>query len=306
MFKHIVVGTNHSSEGRDAVALGGAIAVVTGARLSLVGVFSPSLLPVPGVSDRKTLRAQAARALRAWRDLHAPDALIHTIADPSVPRALRHFAQRSHADLIILGSSRSAQPGHVRIGRTGRQLLYDAPFSLGLAACGLHEQEAGLRAVGVAYDGGPEAESALALAAQLSGAAQARLLVRRVVEDRVPVLSGEAWIALEDWSHDDMWAEAREQALAEARDAASRFDMPREVSATVGEPGDEMRVFSSTVDLLVLGSRRWGPLARLVTGGVGETLVSDAGCSIIIVPRPSAAERRGGAGRRRVARPVLV
>jgi nucleotide-binding universal stress UspA family protein len=59
----------------------------------------------------------------------------------------------------------------------------------------------------------------------------------------------------------------------------------------VGDAGYELRALSKTVDLLVVGSRRWGPVARLVSGAVGETLVADANCSILIVRRPS--ESRG-------------
>jgi nucleotide-binding universal stress UspA family protein len=282
------------------VALGATIATASGGRLSLVGVFPPAFLPVKGVSDRRTMRAQATRTLRAQRDLLAPDAFVHTIADMSVARALRHFAQRSHANLVIVGSSHSGPPGHVRIGRAGRQLLYDTPFSLGVAARGLHERRPRLRTVGVGYDGGPEAEVALAAAAELAAAAQAKLLVRRAVEDRVPVLSRDAWIELADWSHEHMWQDARASALAEAEAAVTRFDVPAEVSATVGDPGYEMRALSSAVDLVVVGSRRWGPVARLVTGGVGETLVTEASCSVLIVPRPTA--RRRGRNSRRTSR----
>jgi nucleotide-binding universal stress UspA family protein len=297
MFKHIAVGCDGSHEGRDAVALGAAIASVTGARLSLVGVFSPSFLPVEGMSDRRTLRAEALRALRRERDLLAPDAFIHTIADTSVARALRHYAERSHADLLIVGSSRSAPAGHVTIGRHGRQLLYDAPFAVGVAARHLHDDGLRLGAIAVGYDGGPEAEVALATAAELARAVDARLLVRRVVEDRVPVLSGDAWIALAEWSHEQMWETARQNALAETQSGAADLGARAEVSATVGDPGYEMRALSEAVDLVVVGSRRWGPVARLVTGGVGETLVRDASCSILIVPRPSAGRRRSGARR---------
>ena len=305
MFKHIAVGCDGSHEGRDAVALGAAIASATGARLSLVGVFPPSFLPVEGVTDRKTLRTEATRALRRERDLLAPDAFIHTVADMSVARALRHYAERSHADLVIVGSSRSAPPGHVAIGRHGRQLLYDAPFALGLAARDLHEHGMRLGAVGVGYDGGPEAEAALGMAADLARAADARLLVRRVVEDRVPVLGGDAWIAMADWSHEQMWETARQNALAQARETALELGAASEMSATIGDPGYEIRALSEAVDLVVVGSRRWGPIARLVTGGVGETLVRDASCSILIVPRPPASRKRG-ASRRREPRPALA
>jgi nucleotide-binding universal stress UspA family protein len=271
------------------VALGAAIASATGGRLSLVGAFPASFLPVEGVTDRKTLRAEATRTLRGQRDRLAPDAFVHAIVDASPARALRRFAQRSRVDLVIVGSKHATKPGHVAIGRTGRQLLYDAPFSLAAAAAGLHQRQPGLRVVGVGYNGAPEADVALRVAAELTTAARAKLLLRWVVEDRVPVLSGEAWMTLADWSHEHMWEAERQKALAEAQAAGAQLAIRAEVSATVGDPGYEMRTFSEAVDLLVVGSRRWGPVARLVTGGVGETLVSDASCSVLIVPRPGRA-----------------
>ena len=297
MFSHIVVGSDGRPGGDDAVALGAAIASATGGRLSLVGVFPPSFLPVEGVTDRKTLRAEVTRTLRGQRDRLAPDAFVHTVADGSVARALRHFAQRSRADLVVVGSSHVAAPGHVAISRVGRQLLYDAPFSLAVATHGLHEREFGIRSVGVGYDGGPEADVALAVAAELATDCHGKLLICRVVEDRVPVLSYEAWIALADWSHEHMWESERQKALVEAEAAASGLAVRAEVSATVGDPGYEMRAFSAAVDLIVVGSRRWGPVARLVTGGVGETLVTDSSCSVLIVPRPAPARRTRSASR---------
>ena len=53
---HIAVGCDGSAAGRDAVALGAAIASATGDRPSLVGVFPPSFLRVEGVTDRKVSR----------------------------------------------------------------------------------------------------------------------------------------------------------------------------------------------------------------------------------------------------------
>lgn len=287
MFKHIVVGCDGTPEARDAVALGAEIASATGAGLSLVGAFSPSFFPIAGVTDRKTLRADVMHALRRERDQMAPGALIHAVADGSVARALRRHAERWRADLVIVGSSRVAPPGHVHLGRHGRQLLDHAPYALGIAARGLHEHDLRLRAIGVGYDGGPEAEAALALAASLALATDARLEVRRVVEDRVPALTPEQWIALEDWDHSHLWEQARESALAELESAVSRLDVRAQASVALGDPGYELRALTETVDLEVVGSRRWGAFARLVAGGVGETLVRDASCSIVLVPRPA-------------------
>jgi len=305
VFSHVLVGSDGRPGADDALALGAAVASATGARLSLLGAFPPSLLPVEGVTDRKTLRAEATRMLREQRHRLAPDAVVRTIADPSPARALRHFARRSRADLVVVGSSHHAAPGHVAIGRTGRQLLYDAPFSMALAARGVHERSPELRAIGVGHDGGAEADVALSVAAELARATHAKLLLRRVVEDRVPVLTGEQWMALADWNHEHMWERERQKALVEAQAAASGLPIPAEVSATVGDPGYEIRAFSEAVDLIVVGSRRWGPVARIVTGGVGETLVTDAACSVLIVPRPAPA-RSAGSGGQGASRPAAA
>ncbi|MDQ2894594.1 MAG: universal stress protein [Actinomycetota bacterium] len=289
MFKRIVVGYDGTAEGRDAVVLGAAIASATGAGLSLVGVFPPMLVPLPGEFSRASLRTQAEAGLRDVRDAVAPDALIETVVDLSMPRALRHFAERWHADLVVLGSERKACEGHARIGRRGRQLLYDAPFAVAVASRGLHEQALKLGRIGVGYDGGPESRAALGLAVELARGAHAALAVRSVVEDMIPVLDARGWLAFEDWSHDHVWEDERQSAQAAAEEAVRALGVPVEVSATVGEPGRELRALSESVDVIVVGSRRWGLFARLVTGSVGETLVRDAACSLVIVPRPTEA-----------------
>jgi nucleotide-binding universal stress UspA family protein len=285
MFKRLVVGCDGTAEGRDAVALGAAIASATGAGLSLVGVYPPALFPVPPSFSRAALRNQLEAALRRDRDSFAPHAQIDTVADLSVPRALRHFAERWHADLVVLGSAATVPEGHARISRRGRQLLYDAPFALAVASRGLHKRRVELQRVGIGYDEGPEALAALGLATELARGAHATLAVRRVVEDMLPVLSAREGIALEDWTQ--MWEGERQSAQAGAEETASRLGVPVEVSAIVGDPGAQLRALSESVDVVVVGSRRWGLFARLVTGGVGETLVADAACSVVLVPRPA-------------------
>lgn len=289
MFKRTVVGCKDSPEGSDAVALGAAIASATDAGLSLVCVYPTSLFPVPGSSDRATFLAQAEATLRRERESQAPQALLDAVPDPFVARALRHYAARWHAGLVVVGSDASAPAGQAAIGRRSRQLLYDAPFTLALARRGLHDQDVGLRRIGVGYDGGPEAQAALAFAAALGHATGSTLAVHSVVEDMVPLLSPGEWMALKDWDHNHMWEGRRQSAQAEAEEAVSLLDVATEVTSAIGDPGLQMRELSKRVDLVIVGSRRWGPVARLVSGSVGETLVSAAHCSIMIVPRPPVA-----------------
>jgi nucleotide-binding universal stress UspA family protein len=287
MFKRIVVGCDGTPEGHDAIVLGSRIAAATGAGLSLVGVFPVSLFPIKGTSDRRTLQAQTEKTLHAEREVFAPAALVHAVTDYSVPRALQHFAERWRADLIVIGSNPTTPAGHAGIGRRGRQLLVGSPFAVAVAQRGLHERQFELAKIGVGYDAGPEAESALEFAATIARGAGARLSVMSVVEDHIPALTPSEWIASS--GHEQRWEHERTAALLATETRIADLGVVADASALVGDPGLKLRALSQMMDLIVVGSRRWGVIARLVSGSVGETLVSDAGSSVLVVSRPRAA-----------------
>ena len=281
---HIAAGSDGAPEGRDAVALAAALADRTGAGLTLVRVFPTSLFPAAGITDRATLREHAEEGLRRDRDDLAPEALLQSVADLSVSRALAHFAERTSAGLVVIGSSRTAPARRTEIGRGGRQLLHDVPFAVAVARRGLAEQPVVLRRIAVGEDGGPEAQVAKTAAIQLCRASGATLVIASVVDNRYPLIVGAAPASLPEFER--AWAGDRATTQAEQEEAASQLDVAAEVTAVIGDPGLELRRLSDEVDLVVIGSRRWGPIAKTVTGGVGETLVADAGCSVLIVPRP--------------------
>lgn len=54
-----------------------------------------------------------------------------------------------------------------------------------------------------------------------------------------------------------------------------------------GRPADALVALSGRVDLLVIGSRRWGPAARVLLGSTGEALLHDGACPVLAVPRPA-------------------
>jgi nucleotide-binding universal stress UspA family protein len=282
---HIAAGADGSDEGKDAVAVAAGLASLAGAGLSLVNVFPTTLFPTAGTDDRATLRKQADESLRRDRDELAPDAIIHSVADLSVSRALMHFAQETHVEMIVIGSSPDAPPGRARIGRRGRQLLHDMPFALVLAPRGSRTRKFAVGRVGVGDDGGPEATVARDVAIRLCRAASATLVIKSVIDNSFPILAGAAPEALPEYEAG--WEYERSQAESKLEQQAAQLDVPTEISSVLGDPGRELRSLSDDVDLIVVGSRRWGPIARIVTGGVGETLVADAGCPVMIVPRPS-------------------
>ena len=55
-----------------------------------------------------------------------------------------------------------------------------------------------------------------------------------------------------------------------------------------GDPAREIAAQGVELDLLVLGSRGYGPLRRTLLGGVARDVVTLAPCPVIVLPRSSA------------------
>jgi nucleotide-binding universal stress UspA family protein len=57
--------------------------------------------------------------------------------------------------------------------------------------------------------------------------------------------------------------------------------------AVYGLVGEELAAFGDSVDLLVVGSRNYGPVLRLVLGSTSDFLERHARCSLLVLPRGS-------------------
>jgi nucleotide-binding universal stress UspA family protein len=284
----VAAGVDGYPEGRDAAALGAMLASASDGELLLVAVHPEPFVVLPPELGWTTMREQADAALRQTRDELAPGARIVVETDWSVPRALERVVRREHRNLLVLGSSRRGPEGQVGIGKRTRQLLCHFRCALAVAPRGMSTHR-GLRLarVGVGYDGSPEAEAALALAGAIAVAAGAMMSVRGVVDDRVP---GLVWSRYAREQLTEIWSEllapevesrrVKAQAAADATGASVEVDIRR------GRPADELLELGEGVDLLVIGSRRWGATARVLLGSTGEALLQDARCPVLVVPRP--------------------
>ena len=59
--------------------------------------------------------------------------------------------------------------------------------------------------------------------------------------------------------------------------------------AVYGIAGEELAAFGDELDLLVVGSRGYGPLRRLVSGSTTNYLERHARCSLLVLPRADTA-----------------
>jgi nucleotide-binding universal stress UspA family protein len=285
---HVGAAVDAHSEGRDATVLASALARATGAEMMLLAIEPDLPLVIPGL-QRKRVRQETEAMLRDISAELAPDARRKVETDLSIPRGLERLVRTEHRDLVVVGSSRQGHEGQVAIGHLTRQLLTDLHCALAVAVRGLiHETPFHLNRIGVGFDGGPESRAALATAAQLAAGAGAQLVVRGAVDDRVPALGWpNVWMGAIMDSWEEMMDE-EEQALRDSIESAlSELEVDATVELTRGRPAKSLVALSASVDLLVVGSRRWGPMARLLLGGTGEALVHNAHCSLLVVPRPA-------------------
>ncbi|HEX6601872.1 MAG TPA: universal stress protein [Solirubrobacterales bacterium] len=255
MYRRILVGYLDTAPGHDALALGTALAVATGAELAL-----------------------------------------GTAPDPQ-DRDLPALARAYDADLMVLGSTHYGGLGRLVPGATVEHLLGEAPCAVAVAPPGFAErptadgwqplrggaEDAGMRVIGVGYDGSPAAMRALETAAELATYNGAGMRVYAVAPKtpQVPGAEPQAQTA-------NHRAPSQAVALRESLHQAVA-KLPSEARAlpvfSRGFPAEELiRATQTGVDLLVLGSRRGGPIRRVLHNSVSSTVINRAACPVLILP----------------------
>jgi len=287
--ERVAAAIQDESSSRSAAVLGQALAAATGSDLMLIAVEPDLSAIVPFVSWRQEHHATEKMLFR-MRAEFAPGALTAIDADLSIPRGIQRLVHRHHRQLLVVASRHEAAEGTVSIGHGARQLLHDLPCALAIAPRGLDARpDFGLRRIGVGFDGGPQSRAALAIAQQIAVGAKAEMIVRGVVDSRVPSLG---WAGLWPAVVNESWREVlseESESLRETIDAAVTGADPAVTVEVVRDvPAASLTEMSADLDLLVIGSRRWGAVARLLLGGTGEALVEGAKCALLIVPSPPA------------------
>jgi nucleotide-binding universal stress UspA family protein len=194
---------------------------------------------------------------------------------------LTTLAEQEDFDAIVVGSPHHGPIGRVMLGSVAMSLLNGAPADVAVAPRGYagapHET---LRDVAVGYDGSPEAKVALARAEALARRSNARIKLLTVVTPPVaaPVMVPGAWAPESPPEPDRTIREGLASVDPALAAEPARFD---------GDPATELlRACEAEVDLLVLGSRGYGPLARVLMGSVSHKVVHRAPCPVMVVRRP--------------------
>jgi nucleotide-binding universal stress UspA family protein len=144
--------------------------------------------------------------------------------------------------------------------------------------------------IGVAFDGSPESHEALAVAAGLARGSSASVRVVYVVglpREVVAPMYPFAYAPAERERHGELEV-ARARSMVERAAGGLGPDVVAEGEVVFGHARTELSTLSEHLDLLVSGSRGWGPARRVLLGSTVSHLVGHAACPVLVVPRTAA------------------
>jgi nucleotide-binding universal stress UspA family protein len=290
MAKPILVGYDPKSSDRSPVAFALRAARFTGAPLVVAAVGSHADAHEARVEE-DLLDAGGGALGELERDLDAEEVVVETVElkSTSAARALHEAAEERDAGLLVVGSTRRGAVGRLLPGSTAQRLMHGAPCPVAIVPHGW-QAGLGLSTLGVAFVESDEGHEALRGGHALARRAGATLRVLTAVKPGVRTTYGELQPG-GDVRHGkgqtEVEGELRLRAEGELRDAieALRDGVPIESDAFIEEPADVLIAVSQSVDLLICGSRGYGPLRAVLLGGVSRRLAAEAHCPVIVLPR---------------------
>ena len=287
MFDRTVVGVDDRQGGRDALALAATLTGATGGEVLAVRAYPyearPSRALVGAYED--DMRAEASAELDRIVAQSGVTARRMIFGDSSLARALHHVAEDEAADLLVVGSTHRGQVGRVLVGGVTAGVLQHAPCPVAVAPLGYAGRAAAPAVIGVGVDRGAEAQHALRLAAELAKASGAQVRILSAVATPIMATSPAAYES--DWLAEER--QDSEEDVERAVASLGEAGVQASGDVVVGLPLEELAELSHEVDLVVVGSRGWGPVRRLLLGSTSERLVREAACPVIAVPRPQSA-----------------
>jgi nucleotide-binding universal stress UspA family protein len=285
----ILAGYDPRARDRGPIDFGVALAELTGARLivasvqagdPVMGVFPGTALPyavgrvdedlVPDCSEALDEIAPDLRARGVTFECRAIDGL-------SAARALQQAAEAADVALLVVGAGRRRV-----LGSTAQRLLHGAPCPVAVVRREWRPRP--LRTIGAAVAGAGADRDVIDAAHALARLARARLRVFTVVRVTADMYArtepGGAMRPAQE-------IESKYGALATRelqRAVAGLGDVAVDIDALLGDPAEKLVELSDQLDVLVCGSRGYGPIRAVLLGSVSRRLVAEARCPVIVLP----------------------
>jgi nucleotide-binding universal stress UspA family protein len=275
MYTNVIVGVDGEQWGRDAAALAGILAA-PGAHLLLVYV---STTPNAELEDEFADEDALAALLHEELELCGGDVHLARVTALSIAAGLADVVEQRQADLIVLGASHRRGLTRLFAGDHVISVIHQTPCTVAVAPAGFAQNATTLGRIGVAYDGSPEGEVALAHAGMLAAEHHSDLIAGHAVAPQLDPQGHELSPLMVDDSA--IRREPPPQPLGDADGV--------QVQDIEGPPRKALLEFSRSVDLLVCGSRRNGPVRRIVLGSTSEGLARHPQTALLVAPAGDAA-----------------
>jgi nucleotide-binding universal stress UspA family protein len=258
----IVTGYEDTPGGHDALVLGAQLTRLTGLGAIVVTVYPTDGRGIAAVAHdprwlprvRKVALARFVRAREligeGWGAIEPEFA---ALGPGPVAPVLSDFADEVGAAVLVVGSTGHGLLGRITPGGTVQRLLPTSHCPMAIAPRGYrHTAGAGILSIAVAYDGSPEA-------------------------DRASVLR---FVTVAPTPEDEPAA----RAMAHKGVATAPLDIDALADVVVGPVARVLADLPERTDILVIGSRGYRFMRRLLLGGVAGALVRSARYPVVIVP----------------------
>jgi nucleotide-binding universal stress UspA family protein len=291
MYRTILVGYDGTEGGRDALALARTLRAPDGA--VIVACVHPTSGRAADARLYTLLADAAAQTLAAARtQVHDDWLQFRTTAGHSPAHGLHVLSEELAADLVVVGSSNRAERGRVQAGSTGERLLNGSPCPVAVAPQGFAEEADTPRVIGVAYDGSEESRAALTEANALAMYFEATL---RLIMAVPPLELGWSAAAFAGATGDEIRQQRHESFRQQLAEAAESLPPETRAATTLvaGRPSEVLvDEAEKGIHVLVMGSRSYGPIRRVMVGSTAIEIMRIAPCPVTVIPRGAAASYR--------------
>ena len=294
MASRVVIGYDGSEASEDAVAFGLTWCRSTG-DVPIVATVYPEEHPF-GLGVRRIdidwvtyVREQAEIVQDKARASVGDSALYRNVASTSASHGLADLAEDVEAAMVIVSTTQETGLSRTLLGSSTERLLHGATAPVTVVPPGWRQSAPDrISSIGVAYVDTRDGREALRVAVRVALRIPARLTLYSILGQ-----SSERYSYLIGRTDEQAFVDKARDSYGKALEYAAADVSPELEPRTVLLEGAVVESLAALgpddVDLLVCGSRGYGPARRVLLGGVSSWLIRRARLPVAVVPRPTTA-----------------
>ncbi len=292
-----MVGYAGDKAGHDALALATQLVAATDGELTVVFPYHPTFTRETCEEAQARVEAEVEAQIAKIRTGEHAQPTVYRWSPSSWPiRALHELAEYDDADLIVLGAAKEDIGDKLHVSLMER-MVHGAPCAVAVAPEGYAQTVAhspgegsalaphALRKIGVGFASSAEGRAAVCLARELAGlrGGSVKVIAGAGLE---PALASYSFSSPALGEVEQKMYEEIEQTLTRVCEEFETESGPAVEHETIrGDPTRILVERSKDLDLLVLGSRAYGPLRHVLLGSVSAHAMREAKCPVLVVPR---------------------